>query len=47
MIHELSHAGASPATIAARLNQAGEPTPRGVRWHGSAVIQILSGTLKH
>jgi EAL domain-containing protein (putative c-di-GMP-specific phosphodiesterase class I) len=46
MIHELSHAGASPATIAARLNQAGEPTTRGVRWHKSAVIQILSDTPK-
>lgn len=47
MIRELSHAGASPATIAARLNQTGEPTPRGVRWHGSAVIQILNRTLQH
>lgn len=42
MIRELSQAGASPATIAARLNQAGEQTPRGVRWHASAVIQILA-----
>jgi EAL domain-containing protein (putative c-di-GMP-specific phosphodiesterase class I) len=41
MIRELSLAGASPSTVAARLNQAGEPTPRGVRWHGSAVTQIL------
>lgn len=43
MIRELSHAGASPSTIAARLNQAGEPTERGVRWHGNAVSQILRG----
>jgi hypothetical protein len=45
MIRELSRAGASPSTIAARLNQSGEPTPRGVRWHGSAVIQVLGPML--
>lgn len=37
MIHEMALAGASPATIAARLNQLGERTPRGVRWHAASV----------
>lgn len=33
LIRELSHAGASAHTVAARLNQMGERTPLGARWH--------------
>jgi EAL domain-containing protein (putative c-di-GMP-specific phosphodiesterase class I) len=42
MIRELSDAGASPSTIAARLNRAGEAAPRGIRWHPRAIVQVLA-----
>lgn len=41
-IREMALAGASPATIAARLNRLGELTPRGVRWHATSVAEELS-----
>ena len=46
MIYELTQSGASAATVAARLNQAGEPTPRGVRWHARAVTKVLDQRLQ-
>lgn len=42
IIKEMATAGASPTTIAARLNQLGEQSPRGVRWHASSVAEELS-----
>jgi diguanylate cyclase (GGDEF)-like protein len=37
MIEEMKLAGASPTTIAARLNRLGERTPAGLRWHRTSV----------
>lgn len=42
MIQEMTLTGASPATIAARLNRLGELAPRGVRWHATSVRRQLS-----
>lgn len=41
ILQEMATAGASPATIAARLNQLGEQSPRGVRWHATSVTEEL------
>ena len=40
-MHEMAQSGCSPATIAARLNQLGEPAPGGLRWRQSSVAQAL------
>lgn len=44
LIAELHSAGVSPASIAARLNQMGEHTPSGKRWHTASVLRALEAS---
>jgi diguanylate cyclase (GGDEF)-like protein len=48
MIYQMKLSGASSSTIAARLNQLGERTPLGVRWHATSVqARHLLGLGRH